>query len=271
MIDKNIRNQIIKMYEKKDDKIFIGNLFDIINKFENSNRLCSTNFLNLYEQGIAISILNKVNINFIKSDIIEDMEKHILFLIPKYMENNADKLDICSLELSCIKITAKNCNLFHKDYMGAIYNLGINEDMIGDIFLINKICYIFVKSKVLDFILNNLRYVGNQKVNVEKLDIISDEIYKIKQEYRELNLITTSLRIDNLLNEISNLGRSKVKEKIENGDLMLNCQTLYFPAYIFKTDDIISFSKVGKFKIGDIQDITKNGKQRIHVKKYISS
>ena len=225
MIDKSIRNQIIKMYTKKDDKIFIGNLFDIINQFENSNRLCSTNFLNLYEQNIAVSILNRLNIKFIKSNIIEDMEKNIFFLIPKYVKENIDKTDICSLEISCIKVTAKNCNLLHKDYMGAIYNLGINEDMIGDIFLINNVCYIFIQNEVLDFVLNNLEYVG----------------------------------------------RRKVKEKIENGDLVINSQVLYFPAYTLKINDIISFSKVGKFKIEDIQEITKNGKKRIHVKKYKSS
>lgn len=271
MIDKSIRNQIIKMYTKKDDKIFIGNLFDIINQFENSNRLCSTNFLNLYEQNIAVSILNRLNIKFIKSNIIEDVEKNIFFLIPKYVKENIDKTDICSLEISCIKVTAKNCNLLHKDYMGAIYNLGINGDMIGDIFLINNVCYIFIKNEVLDFVLNNLEYVGKIKVSVEKLNLRSDEIYEIKQEYQDLKLVTSSLRIDNLLNEISNLGRSKVKEKIENGDLVINSQVLYFPAYTLKINDIISFSKVGKFKIEDIQEITKNGKKRIHVKKYKSS
>ncbi len=44
---------------------------------------------------------------------------------------------------------------------------------------------------------------------------------------------------------------------------------MFFPAYIVKENDIVSFKRCGKIKIGKVLRYTKSGKIVVNVKKYI--
>ena len=85
----------------KEDKIFISNLLDKILRFEKTDTLCFTNFLNLKELNIAKKILDYLKVNYTIFCANDSLEKKNIFFIPKYLENSKE---IFSDNIDCLKI-----------------------------------------------------------------------------------------------------------------------------------------------------------------------
>lgn len=271
MISKDERSKILSRFNEKNDKIFASNLIEIINKFVLNNYIMYTKFLNLYERSIAISILNKYNINYRIYLNNEWSERALIFLLPEEILNEGnDMQEIFSKYIKCVKIipSVKN-KLVHKDYMGAIYSLGITEENIGDIFISDDKAYFFIFNDNLNYFKYNLNSVGRSSVKIEILSITEEEVEKLKSDYKNVKIIISSLRIDNILAHLFKLSRNEVKNKIEKGELFVNSKPIYFLAQNIKVNDIVSLKRCGKFKIGEIKEENKKGKYVINIKKYI--
>ena len=269
MIDKQIKSKILSFYEKKQDKMLVSMIIEKVNKFETGNHLIYTTFLNMYEKEIAISVLNKLNISYYIYSPLEDTSKFVIFFFPEYMlDQNIDY--VISDYIEVIKIIPKTKGkLTHKDYMGTIYSLGLKDEMIGDIFVCNGMCYFFCFKKNSKYICDNLVKVARSEIELKCIDIYSDEVMKIKVKLKDMDITVSSLRVDLILSDIFTLSRNEVKQKIQNGDLYVNSREMFFPAYIVKENDIVSFKRCGKIKIAKVLRHTKSGKIVVNVKKYI--
>ncbi len=266
MIEKNERIKILEKYNIKEDKILVANILDLINKFYIYDYVLNSKFLNIYEKNIAIDVLNYFNVKYRIFSDNENIERNVIFLIPEYIENVREEID---KKIKVLKIIPKCKNkLLHKDYMGAIYSLGIDQKNIGDIFNINDYGYVFLFSENIIYFENNLLFVSNTEVKLNILSIYDQEIVNLKNNYNEIIINVRSLRIDLILSEIYKLSRNESKEKIENGDLFINSVNMYFPAYEIKENDIISFKKCGKIRISNFLGNTKSGNYKVKVKIY---
>ena len=268
MINKEIRTKILNYYDKKEDKIFAGSVLDKINKFELSNHIVYTNFIDLNQKKIALSILNKLNVRYYILSPIEDISRFVIFFIPEYLL--AEKVEnIISKYISVIKIVPKTKGkITHREYMGTIYSLGLKDHMIGDIFVNNDICYFFSFKSNEKYLQNNLKKVAKSDISTEILDIYSTEVKSIKQNFKSIDITVPSLRGDVVLSEVFSLSRSETKTKIANGDLFVNSIEMFFVAYKVNENDILSFRKCGKIKIGKIVRMTKGGKIVLNIQKY---
>lgn len=266
---REIRNKILEKYENKDDKIFVASILDLVHKFEMSGIVTHTSFLNLHEKSTAVSILNMLNINIEVFLPVSDIERTVIFLIPEhYNLEDIDKL--YDSYITCLKITPPpKVTLMHKDYMGAIYNAGIKENMIGDIFINNNSGYVFILKQLESYYLNNLLYVSKNEVKTHTLPLTNSEVKELKVTYKDMELIIPSMRVDVILSNVFNLSRNEAKNKIENGDLVINAKEMYFASYEVKVNDIISFRKCGKIKIGEVIRKTKSANTVLSVQKYI--
>ena len=63
--------------------------------------------------------------------------------------------------------------LGHRDYLGALMNLGIQRELLGDIFIKEKEAYVYCLSHISDFISDNLKSVRHTHV---KVTIYNDDI-----------------------------------------------------------------------------------------------
>lgn len=266
MLTKELRNKILEKYTNKEDKIFVASIIDLALKFETSNHTTYTSFLNLYEKEIAINVLNSLKVEYTVFLPVADCERCIIFFIPEYEEYNKN---IYNEYITCLKISPNSrASLKHKDYMGAILNSGTAEKMIGDIYVVNNVGYVFMLKSLENYFLNNLLYVSRNEVKTSLLDLNSDEVLSLHYTHAELTITIPSTRIDVILAGIYNLSRSEVKTKIENGDLIINSKEMYFQAYNVKENDIISFRKCGKTKIGNVLRTTKSGNLVLQIFKY---
>lgn len=264
MITKNVKQAILCKIKSKEEKMKMSNIIDKCNKCEVTDKITSTSFLDLNEKSIAVSILNREEIKYCIYYPNEYCEKCIIFFLPYYQENIE-----YSDYISCIKIQAKDMNkLRHKDFMGSIYSLGIKNEFIGDIFLTEKACFVYISKSIEKYIIDNLFKVANQEVVCDSIHIDSKEAKELKIEYVSKSYIIPSKRIDALVSEIYTLSRKESKDKIVSGDLYINSKICTNPSEEFKEADIISFRKCGKFKVGSELRVTKSGNICIDIKKY---
>ena len=267
MIDKSVKQELLKSIKDKEEKILISSIIDKAVKFEKTNTLEFSNFLNLNELSDVKKILDYLRVDYMIFAPNQDIEKKNIAFIPDYLEDSKEK--VFTDNISCIKVIPNIKNkLLHKDYMGAIYSLGVKREFIGDIIAKNDVAYFFCMKNVEKYFLLNLNSVGKQEVKLEILDIFSDEIKKLSLNFEEKTYIIHSFRVDALLSEVYNLSRSEVKEKIQKGDLYINDKNIVYPNTIIKCGDIISFRRCGKLKVGEKIRETKSLNIVIQIFKY---
>lgn len=268
MISKKQRNDILEKILQKEDKIYIANVIDKINISFVKNIITCTNFMNLSQIDKVLSILNKYKIKYYKLNINDNFEKSNLLFIPDNVSVE-DLYKIYSNYISCIKIIPKKKDfLKHKDYMGSIYSLGLKQDVIGDIICKKDYAYVMCMKNIEDYILTNLITVGNQKVELESLDLFSDEVKSLDVEFIDTKVIVASMRADVILAEVYNLSRTEIKSKIQKTGIYINSSYSEYGSQILKIGNTISLKNHGKFKIENILRTTKAEKLEILIKKY---
>lgn len=257
MITKENKTKILERFENKGEKILVSSILDKAYRFEKNNKMEYTYFLNLNEFNIISEILNYFKIEYYVYRSNEYSNKKIIFFIPEYIQ---DKKALVEEYVTCLKIktNAKN-KLQHKDYMGSIYNLGLKNEFIGDVFVINNECYTFVIKSAKEYILNNLTKVGRNNVTIEVLGIYSEEIKNINVNILYKEFIVPSLRVDVVCSLVFNLSRNETKEKIQKGDLCINDKIIYYSSKNLEKEDIVSFRKCGKIIIKENLRNTKSG------------
>ena len=227
-----------------------NNIYKIDNSVEKILSGKHTYFLDQMEYKLVISKLKKKNYNVYLP--YGESERVILY---------AESLP----EISLFKI---NCyeKLRHQDIMGSILGLNISPSYIGDIIVDGDDYYFYIISKLDDFIKNNLNAVGNNFVTVEKIDV--SYLNNYKRKFEQIQLIVSSIRIDNVISKIINVNRKEILNKIKNKQVLLNYEILTKNEYILKENDIFSIKKYGKYKFIGIVNNTKKNNLVINILKY---
>lgn len=267
MIDKQSKLKVLESIKDKEMKMLVSSVLDKAIKFEKTDSISFTNFLNINELNVVKKALYFLNVKYYEFYVNSYIEKRNLGFIPEYLKSKLD--DIYKEHVSCIKLVPKvKGKLAHKDYMGAIYSLGIKREVIGDIIVRDGVAYFFCMKSVEEYIVYNLTSVGRQEVDIKILDLYSDEVKDLSCKFIEKEYIIPSLRVDAILSEVYNLSRSETKEKIVKGDLYINDRNIFYPNTIVSDGDIISFRKCGKLRVGEEIRKTKNLNIVLRIYKY---
>ncbi len=223
------------------------NLYKINNSIERLNREESTLFLDKKELEIIKRKINKSKYNIYSP--YEESDKVILYKkkLPK----------VLLYKINC------NNNIRHQDILGSLYNIGVDMSYIGDIIKYQDNFYFYILENVEKYIIENFNMISNYKINLE-LSYIDN----YKREYSLLELVTTSLRIDNIVSIITGDSRKKVLEKFKNKEIILNNEDNIKPSYFIKENDVFSIRKYGKYKYVEIKNKTKKDKLIIKILKY---
>ena len=124
-----------------------------------------------------------------------------------------------------------------------------------------------VHSDIADYIIYNLDKIGHNKIEAEKINL--SQVNFKEQEHEILNIITSSMRIDNIVKHLTKLSREKASFIIKSGDVKINHIPEYKVSTELKEEDILSIRRAGRFKIYKIIGTTKSGKLKIQIKHYI--
>ena len=153
----------------------------------------------------------------------------------------------------------------HRDFLGAIMNLGIKRETVGDIFVSNKHGYVFVDEKISEYIIENLDKIRHTHVKVSKIPSLPEE-FSVK--LKEVKLIVSSLRLDVVIAGKCKISRNQALELFRDKKVFLNERVCENNSYQVKTGDVISVRGYGKMIFKEISGETRKGRIYIQMEEY---
>ena len=172
--------------------------------------------------------------------------------------------------VKCLKITPLNAkfaeDLNHRDYLGAVLNLGIDRACLGDILVEEDAAYLFCLERMADFIRDNLIRIRHTSVYVEQVEA---ENFHYEPKYKEVSGTVASVRLDKLLALAFNASRSSLAGLIEGGKVFVNGKLVTSNGYEPKEGDLISVRGMGRFRFRETGGQSKKGREYVILWRYI--
>lgn len=156
--------------------------------------------------------------------------------------------------------------LSHRDYLGAVLNLGIGRSKLGDILVDGKKTLLFIQTGLSTFLMDELTRVRHTTVKLQE-ESLSQFQYTPRVE--EMKGTVASVRLDSLLSLAFSSSRTRLSGLIEGAKVFVNGKLMTTNSYQVKEEDIISVRGLGKFKYKGILSHTKKNRIFVVIHKYI--
>ena len=249
---------------EKEEQLFRKRIQELADTCFRRDVPVNTDFLNLSEQTVFHSISGMLPpVRFVLSGGFESSERKVLCFLPAYEEELLDP------PFDCLRIAPLNRRfaeeLNHRDYLGAIMNLGIERSMLGDIVIKDGDAYIFVLKKMSRYLLESLTTIRHTTVTVE---LAEDSGELLKPEYEEIQGTVSSIRLDSIVALCGRLSRTKAAAYIEAEKVFINGQIASQVSRTVKEGEILSIRGIGKFKFDIAGGQTKKGRTVVTLLKY---
>lgn len=171
---------------------------------------------------------------------------------------------ICVLSISPINQKYAE-SLTHRDYLGAILNLGIDRCKIGDLIVQETDCLVFCQENMADYVEKELARVRHTIVTVRRSKL---EEFSYKPDLKERTGTVASVRLDAVLAIGFSLSRSKLVGYIEGGKVFVNGKLITNNGYRLNENDIISVRGMGRIIYGGVISETRKGRYFVHIYQY---
>ncbi|MGN1329043.1 MAG: YlmH/Sll1252 family protein [Eubacterium sp.] len=172
--------------------------------------------------------------------------------------------------ISCLLISPASKkfadSLTHRDFLGALMNLGIKREMLGDIVVEENCGYLFCLEQIKDYILENLIKVKHTSVNVTVAENLPEDF---GSSVEERELVVSSLRVDVLVSAVYKLSRKEASKLFETDKIFVNSRKIQSSSYIIKENDIVSVRGFGRFIFGGELHRTKKDRLVVSVQKFV--
>lgn len=153
-------------------------------------------------------------------------------------------------------------NLNHRDFLGAIMNLGIDRSTVGDIFIVNKSAYVFCADKIAGYIIENLDKIKHTNIRCVTVDAKKELPVK---EPETVSITVASERADGIIGKVYNLSRNQSLTLFRERKVYIAGRLNENNSYTMKSNDVVSVRGYGKFIYYGTQHETKKGKWSVSV------
>lgn len=236
----------------KEEKILVANILDKAEKYKCTGVVQYSNFLDPYQSMIVKRALEERNIDYQMIRVDECCEQTVflfgtdLFPVTIYRGTFSEPL-------------------YHSDILGTLFSIGLERNLIGDIFVEEGCFYLTNLERMNSFLENHLYKIKHQVISLEKVEKITLE----KEKYQKISLIISSYRLDHIISLISKKSRSQSLEILKKKDVILNYQVVTDGTIQLKEGDIFSIRHIGKFRFGSTLKSTKKQKMVVEIWKYL--
>ncbi|HIU66562.1 MAG TPA: RNA-binding protein [Candidatus Caccomorpha excrementavium] len=172
--------------------------------------------------------------------------------------------------ITCLRIRPVNAKfsdaLTHRDYLGAVLNLGIERGKTGDIIIREDAAFLFCCRGIAPFIRENLIQVKHTAVRAEEGDFEQSDIHP---EYREIKGTVSSVRLDSLISLAFGISRGGSADYIDAGKVFVNGRISLSGSRPLKEGDVISVRGLGRFIFSASGGVSRKGRLGVTLSKYI--
>ncbi|MBQ2684937.1 MAG: hypothetical protein IJG03_01280 [Erysipelotrichaceae bacterium] len=169
--------------------------------------------------------------------------------------------------ICCLKATydTRFNTLTHRDVLGAVYHLGIDEETFGDMWVEDGAIYLYVTREISQFVMDELTRISRVSVRFVDNGEFAEQVFR----FRSRSVTVSSYRLDKMLSQVIRKSRKKAREYIENGLVAVNYKTIEDCDYLCHNCDILSVRGVGRFMIGEEKASTKSGNHVLEIRQFI--
>ena len=155
--------------------------------------------------------------------------------------------------------------LTHRDFLGAVMNLGIERDTVGDIFVRDREAVVFCQEGIVSYLTDYLKQVRHTHV---KCSVTRAAECLGSPVAEELTFSVASPRIDTMVSKVYNIARSRSQELIRAGRVFVNGRLTENNSCTLGRGDAVTARGFGRFVYVGEQGETRKGKIRICVEVY---
>ena len=245
------------------DNIFANRLKDLSTQSTRNGKFTFTNFLSLDELSTLKSLERELGC-FSLFGGVEGAERVIArFGSPSELGYEVDFPIECILVKPKLKKFADT--LSHRDFLGALMNLGIERACIGDIIVKDSIAYVFALDKMADFICDNLTKVKHTVVFAQKSQLPKQEaLFTLEDK----TVIVSSLRLDCVISALYNFSRNDSSTLFADKKVFVQGKVCENISHQVKQGEVISVRGEGRFIIDSVGGQTKKGRLCLNLKIY---
>ena len=169
----------------------------------------------------------------------------------------------------CIKAEPKNQKyadkLTHRDFLGALLNLGIERETLGDIAIIDNVGYVFAKDDMADFIIAELSKVKHTDVTLSLSEAPKEALFKTERKQIQAN----GERLDAVVAKVFSLSRDEAQLLFSRRLVFASGKEISNTSYIPKQNEVISVRGKGRFIYRGYETLSRKGKLNIVVDVYV--
>ena len=238
---------------------------DLAEKSYSQNQYTFTGFLGLAEQDALWQVERDVNYAGITLYGGREQAERKMLRFGREADLGYEQ----SFPISCIRIrplSAKFADkLSHRDYLGALMNLGIERSTIGDILPGVGEAFLFCQDTIAAFICENLEQIKHTHV---KCDVV-DAANEVPEEEPQKQVIqVASPRVDAVISKVYNKSRSDCLELFRTGKVYVNGRLCENNSKSLEQGDVVNARGYGKFRISGEPHTTRKGKLAIETEVY---
>lgn len=156
--------------------------------------------------------------------------------------------------------------LTHRDFLGALMNLGIERSTLGDIAIKDNVGYVYCTDAMAAFITDNLDKVKHTHVKCT----ICEGMEKAGQQLTEKSVTVSSERLDGVIAKLYQLSRSACMEQFRLKKIFVNGRLCENNSMTLKEGDVVTVRGYGKFIYRGVSYTNKKGKLCVTAELYIS-
>ena len=247
------------------NEFFLKRIRELANLSYQRDIVTFSDFLNLNEQNMVSSLKQQFPQVVMETfGGYDNAERQMVAFHPDALAFTWEyPIDCLKIEPKAIKFSE---NLSHRDYMGALLNLGVDRSVIGDIIVQEKAAWFFCQSKMTEFFLENLCRVRHTNILITK---VNDPEEFPDPNLESINGTCASVRLDSLIALAFKASRSSMVSYIESGQVFVNGKLITSNGYEPKEGDIVSVRGKGRFIFDGVSHQTKKGRCGVHILLYV--
>lgn len=156
--------------------------------------------------------------------------------------------------------------LTHRDFLGAILNLGIERDTLGDIVIVDNVGYIFALESIAGYIADGLTKIKRTDVKATRVNELPEgELYRTERRTVQIS----GERLDAVIAKVFSLSREDAQLLFKRRLVFADGRQIDSTSYTPKENEKISVRGHGRFIYLGPQSLSRKGKLNVAVEVYV--
>lgn len=251
------------MSSELEEKLLIARAEDTVRLCEKQYSLKFIGFLTPAEAACVKRNVRCADCETVFYGGYDGAERTLFVALPEYAD-----MSECEELLSVLEVSGRGINgINHRDCLGSLMGLGIRREKIGDILVYDDRCIIFAVSDIADYIISDLKKIGNIGVKIRKAKIGEIEIPERRTE--KIFATVAAMRLDAITAAALKTSRSKAMPYITGGRVNVNWTEVCEPSHRIKEGDVFSVRGAGRFRVAAENGETKKGRVSVEIEKFV--